>query len=157
MGDFVYDFYTTSSIWYRSRVSHPWYNLFITWPVYYPLKSNYFNFWKFKKKIEMFKNVMLWSLTIIPKFPTFHSISNRFWDKCKLTFFKFFQKIQVSNLLIPFDNLSKRNTLTFVWIQTNGLRKTLRKKIIFIPLVSIWYWPLVRSAHRARYHIPLVL
>ena len=51
MGDFVYDFYTTSGIWYRSRVrganewpisythkwyenhiqSHPWYNLFITW------------------------------------------------------------------------------------------------------------------------------
>ena len=35
---------------------------------------------------EIYKNIMLCSLTInvIPKLHHFRSISNRFWDKCKI-------------------------------------------------------------------------
>ena len=35
--------------------------------------------------------------------------------------------IKWSNWLIPFDYLSKRYTLTFVWFRTNGLSTTLKK------------------------------
>ena len=78
MGDFVYDFYTTSGQYHI--LSHPWYN-----PIYYmtysfPVKVNiYWNFWKFKNKIEMFKNVMcdhwqlMWSQNVILSLNTLFS------------------------------------------------------------------------------------
>ena len=107
-------------------IGHEWAESNIYWNLL-KFKKNQSICWKIlscdHRQLLWSLNFILFALSLIKK--NINTLRNEIFV---LMFFWNFQKIQVGNLLIPFVDLSKRNTLTDVLIWTNGLRRTLKNK-----------------------------